>query len=121
MAEKIQPGRSNEDRRCHCTAIQKASPDIATRRRGPRARRAVDDATRDPRPDQAVAARAGCASRPQKRITSTYTVKLIRARDSRFLATCCSVLVGMVRVASGTATLPRVSGAPREEQETASS
>ena len=37
------------------------SPDIAALRRGPRAERAVDDATRDPRPDQAVAARAGCA------------------------------------------------------------
>ena len=39
------------------------SPDIAVLRRGPRAERAVDDATHDPRPDQAVAARAGCASR----------------------------------------------------------
>src|SRR5271157_378783 len=34
------------------------SPDIAALRRGPRAERAVDDATRDSRPDQ-VAARAG--------------------------------------------------------------
>ena len=37
------------------------SPDIAALRRGPRAERAVDDATRDPRPDQAVQPRAGCA------------------------------------------------------------
>src|SRR5271166_4245640 len=46
------------------------SPDIAALRHGPRAERAVDDATRDPRPDQAVAARAGCASRVERRSRS---------------------------------------------------
>ena len=29
MAEKIQPGRSKEESRCHCTAIRKASRRIS--------------------------------------------------------------------------------------------
>lgn len=58
------------------------SPDIAALRRGPRAERAVGDATRDPRPDRAVAARAGCASRVERRSRSGRLVDTTR-RTSR--------------------------------------
>ncbi len=76
------------------------SPDIAARRRGPHAERAVDDATRDPRPDQAVAApRDGCASRrgsrtrprrarPPKAKPADFPVKKACPRNAITQSTC---------------------------------